>query len=1313
MEEPVSLEAKLAKIKSPKLQNQRETGIVLSAIEDTLKDQKHEFSPTAYFAALLALLAQAIPSSKQIVNKELASSVVYLLDTITPHVPAPILRSKFPQILTSIAPALTFHDAEAPLLRSSMGCLESLILAQDAAAWTLPQTNMGPRRAVVGLLTLATDHRPKVRKRAQEALTKILQNPPPSPSLDHPVADMCAEAALRQLSEAAQASNKKGKGRNVSQDEHHPGLIHALHLVKTIASAARGWPSKKIDALCEVLLDISKSTSEYLTMAAFEAFEVIFAGMINETSSAKLPRLLEAISELQPSSNDTQLLPPWIAVISRGYEVSAQLDADDTFQKLPIIFEKISTFLTSMSHNIRISTSECLISLFANCVPSTAILEPSIYDEKVLEKLSRLVINLLSVKYQAAWIEVFQVISAAYETLKWNASPSLDEALRTVADLRGSDSFNGKKEADAVLGKAIEAVGPSVVLKIAPLNLTNPRPGQPGRAWLLPILREHVINTDLMHFRNEFVPLSEMIFQRIINHGDAEKTMEVKIFETLVQQTWALLPGYCNLPTDLTVALDQSFAELLSNLLYQQPELRPEICKALQILVESNKDLLAAEDPDESPFLYSRLTKADAQNNIDHLTGLAGNLLAVLFNVYSQTLPHFRAYILQCINAYLSITPEKEISETFDRVTSMLEASLADLPTELKAVKQQQIEKAKKKGAPPMPPTSHTLMDLTITLALYLPISTYPSLLTLASHTLPLSTSPQLQKKAYKLFPRLLQSPYGPTALSSRSTDLQTLLLQTAESATPPCKRDRLAAIGVVVETLPPNESLHFIPAVLSEVVLATKEVNEKARTQAFDLLIQMSKKLDDASQSGGMIAQSRIPHMPSDAPDSSASLEEFFTMVSAGLAGSSPHMVSASITALTRILYEFHATISAQMQEDIVGTMELFLIESKNREIVRSVLGFVKVAVISLLESIMSAARMDAIVKGLVGWSKEHKSRFRAKVKHILERIGRRYGWERLEAWTPEEAKKLVHNIRKSKERVKRKKAESNDKGDDEDDEADADGGEVHGQGAKRRSKFESEFDRAVYGSGSDDSGSREDSDNGSVDEERSRARGDKGRSKGKRQGDRYIVEDEDEPLDLLDRKALGSISSTKPLRGSNLPRQRRNKATVNIDGKLVIGMDEDENGDDDADAMVIDTGNGKSSKRRDRLRDAENGDLKSGIGAYVDAIRGRDAVQRGRGGRLKFSNKRQKDDGDMDVDDGDDGADGRRSSGKGQVRRSQNGSRGGRGSMNGRGGFRRSENGDRSGDRKGIDGTRNGKIGGGRITKSFGARKAGVRRR
>lgn len=1217
----MSLAERLDKIRSqPKLQSGQQTGVVLNAIEDTLRSQKSDPTPTAYFAALLSLLNQTISHEKGITNKDVAYAVVYLLDLVTSHVPAPLLKSKFPQILAGLAPALTHQEAEAPLLRAAIGCLESLLIAQDTQAWALPQSSSSPRGAVGGLLALAVDHRPKVRKRAQDALSNTLKHPPPSPSLDHPAADMCAEAALRSLQACAEEVNsKKRKHKHRGEEQQNdPSLMHALQLVKTIAVAANGWPAKKIDALCEVLLNISRGSNEYLTMSAFEVFEVIFSGLADEVSSTKLPRVLEAIKELQPSQNDSQLLPPWIAVLSRGYDVSSQIEPEETFQKLPELFSMVSTFLVSSSHNIRVSSSECLISLLNTCIPDSVILEPSVMDDKVLERLSETLTEMLTVKYQTAWMEVFNVLSAAFEVLKWRSHSLLTNVAKTVGDLRSDDAFAGKKEADAVISSAIRAMGPDNVLSILPLNLVKPKPKQPGRAWLLPLMRDSISNTHLAHFRTELVPLSEAMFERVLKHGEGEKTMDIKVFETVVSQIWACLPGYCQLPLDLEQAFDQSFAEQLSNLLYQQPQLRTEICKGLQHLVETNKAIAELETEEEDLIAQGRVTKAAAAQNLKHLATFAGNMLAVLFNVYSQTLPQNRGNLLQCINAFLSVTPETELMETFTRVATMLESAFEESDPQTQADKQKQQPSSKDQKSK-MPPMSHTLMDLVITISIYLPRQSFAGLFDMAANIVNKQDDPQLQKKAYKLIPRLAESETGLAALQERSADLQQLLLNAADKASAPAKRDRLASIAQVVPYLPQSD-LHFIPSILSEVVISAKEVNEKARNAAFELLVLMGNKMAE----GGVIVNAHVPGMPEDAPSAEANLEEYFTMVSAGLAGGSPHMVSASITALTRLLYEFRSQLQESTVSDLVQTLDLFL-TSNNREIVRSVLGFVKVCIISLPEKIISP-RLETLIPNLVVWSHEHKAHFKAKVKHIFERMIRRFGVDLIQRYTPEADQKLITNIRKTRERRKKKR----DVGDEGEEEGAAEPADRH------KGRFESEYDEAVYGSGSEDSDNASGSDI-SDDEVLGRAaqRGQKVRQQ-KQGGQQYIVEDEDEPLDLLDKRALAHVSSTKPVsKRSVLEGQTKRNAKTDLDGKLVFNDAAGGDSDDDGDELMAFDDAGMQNGR-----EPGDGSLEGGINAYVDAIKSKDAARRGQKGRLKFSNATAKggDRGrDEDEDDGD----------------------------------------------------------------------------
>lgn len=1061
-----------------------------------------------------------------------------------------------------------------------------MLLAQDSTSWELSVTQMGPRSAVSGLLNLSLDPRPKVRKRAQEALKNVLKNPPPTPSLDHPAADMCAEAVMRSLTDLAKSAHQSRKEKRSTDPIHDPNMIHALQLIKTIASGSGGWPSKKIEPLCELIIGIARTGNEHMTMAIFDIFEMIFEGMAaDEQAAAKLPRLLEIITELRPAANDTQLLPAWVAILSRGYEVAAQVEPEDVFLKLPELFETVSQFLESPSENIRISASECLVSFLANCIPNQVILEPSIYDEKTLEKVVKVVEGLFSVKYQSAWAETFHVVGAVCDCLRWRAHPYLINVTKTIGDLRGSGSFTHKKEADEIIGKAIRAMGPEAVLDVLPLNLAKPAKGQPGRAWMLPLLRDYTANTNLAHFRSELVPLSELMFQRVLDHG-GEKTMEVKIFETVVNQIWSILPGYCDLPLDLRDAFDQSFAELLANLLYQQVDLRLNICKALQALVESNQAIATIEEEDDL-ILQSRVTKAEAKKNLEYLGTFAGNFLAVLFNVYGQTLPNSRGPILQTINAYLSITPSGELKETFDRVCKMLASALEEAAAKTD----------KKNGNDKMPSTTHTLMDLVITMSIYLPRESFSTLFEIASVVVLKDDDAQLQKKAYKLIPRLAESEIGKVALQERQSELQTLILNSSEKCTAPARRERLAAIAAMVPSIP-NDSLHFIISILSEVVIGCKEQNERARSTAFELLVLLGEKMEEAS--GAQIDVAKVPRMHADTPPKTANIEEFFTMVSAGLAGGTPHMISATITAISRLLYEFREKLSHATLSELVQTMDLFL-TSNNREIVKSCLGFVKVVIISLPRDLVEP-RLESMIPNIMVWSHEHKGHFRAKVKHLIERLVRRFGFELVNKHCPEDDRKLVNNIRKTKERSKRKKDAAKETGEDSGDDDDDD----HPRGKRA---FESEFDKALYSSSEDEGG---DSGPDSDDEVAPR-----GKKAGKKGGRAYIVEDEDEPLDLLDRKALANISSTKPVK-MRAP-QKKTKAKVDLDGKLILGEDE------------------KAGRGGDDKMDVDGGE--SGVNAYVAALKGKDAPKKGLRGKLKWSNKKGQDDGDdddeMDVDE------------------------------------------------------------------------------
>jgi ribosomal RNA-processing protein 12 len=264
----------------------------------------------------------------------------------------------------------------------------------------------------------------------------------------------------------------------------------------------------------------------------------MFVGMVDGVATTKLPRAIEAISELRPSQNDSRLLPSWLAVMARGCEAYAQVPENETFVKLPDLFDSIAVFLASLSQDIRTAAAHCLISLITSYIPDSSLFDKTKSTEKIFKQTSKNVTNLLSVRYQGAWSQAFDILVALLDKLRWRSTPRgwWGISVQTAAS-------RARKRL-----KKSSAMGPETVLSILPLNLITPAAGSPGRVWMLPILRDYVENANLAHFKQEFVPLSKALFQKVVDFGEGKgKAVEIKIFETLVNQIWSLLSGYCTL----------------------------------------------------------------------------------------------------------------------------------------------------------------------------------------------------------------------------------------------------------------------------------------------------------------------------------------------------------------------------------------------------------------------------------------------------------------------------------------------------------------------------------------------------------------------------------------------------------------------------------------------------------------------------------------------------------------------------------------------------------------------------------------------
>ncbi|KAI8375951.1 NUC173 domain-containing protein [Radiomyces spectabilis] len=1153
------MEAKFEKIRkqaNSKLENQKLYAQTLLAIEETIREQNVELTPTAYFGAMITTLQATDVSS------ELTGALLYLLDEVFPQLPHSVLRSKFGTVMPLLENAYEQHKAEQPVVRSVIGCIQELLIAQDGAAWSMPVV----KKIYQLLLILSADASPKARKRAQDAVRSILSRPPP-PTIVHPAAVMSAEFILRVLHETTKSN------------QHAAQQILAL-----LQSIVPYWPPSQFVSLCQALLQLPKFNNIFLTKGAFDVFESLFDAQETDIDDEKFASLLQAICELKPAAIDERLLPAWLLIIGKAYPVYAKMNPAQCAEDAITIFTVIFNDFQTESRCYR-QMANCLSVLVEYCLTDDMIEEARSGKENGLSQIISIAELGLGVHFQQAWAHVMVVQQALFRRLRRASSPLMNGCLALLGEFRLSPAEAYKEQLDKTLGAAIATMGPEQFLSVLPLNLeaTNGSSGV-GRAFLLPLLKSYTTNTSLSYFTNVLMPLADRLTAKAEEATQKELALQAKVYETLVNQIWSLAPGFCDLPYDLRAAFNHEVAERFSSLLYSQPDLRPTITQALRLLVEKNQSLLKSSATDADLQKAYNLTKAECSENLEHMSSFAVNYLAVFFNVYSQIAPMFRGFLAETIKCYLTVTTPQDINATFKKVLGLLSQALETGADNAGAAA------ANDPSMPP--PMSHTMLDLAIVMIPFLDAESAGLLYNgTASMLLTKEDEPALQKKGYKVLNHLLDTETGRQVVSGHLDELQDKLLEATASCTMSARKDRVKTLLEVVRLLPSSD-LHFIPAILSEAVICSKDQSEKTRDFAFGLLVEMGRKM----KAGGIVKNSRLEGMDESVPDAVANISEFFTMVTAGLAGTTAHMISATITALSRIFFEFKDDIYTDLALELLQTINVF-VASNNREIVKSALGYVKVCIV-VLENNVIEMQLKEIIENLLKCSHQHRSHFKLKIRHIFERLIRRFSYEFIAHVIPEEDKKLIANIQKRRLRAKRNKSGLGDS-DMEDDEAVA-----NRESAKKLSGMNDAYEEVLYGSESE----LEMSDDEEMGGAASANAGGKKNKKKQAGAQTFIHESEESgPIDFLDKSALSRISSAKPTQ-----RKVKNLAKA-------AAFDEDEEG-----RLVI--------QGSDDEADMEEAVVEEDY--YMQAQKSADGFVRDRRNRIKFKKGKGEDD-DMGEDD------------------------------------------------------------------------------
>ncbi|XP_046850876.1 RRP12-like protein [Xenia sp. Carnegie-2017] len=1024
--------------------NHREICAVLAAVTEVIRKNNGKETETEYFAALMTALEKTDDESS-------LSAISFLLSLVIKRVPRSILQVKFSAVCQAVLTILSakVDSASTALLKNLLACLSTALKAQEATVWS----NSSTLKSFQGLLSFTVHSKPKVRKCAQESVASIINYNDENAEF-HPACLTASKFCIQELEQY------KGSSQAIS----------ALHILGLLKSTISNFSSQTVKMICESLLKLMTMGNIMLSMNCMQVLYRLFQDKPStSTLNVKLNgQLINALFDYQPNAVDEQQAVAWLTLMEKAYSNFQRLDPSSCADSCVKLFASCMTFLLSHHSVVKNTAGTTMKFLLQECISPMSQqlclgLESKDTSVSPVLAILKCLESGIKLRYQGSWRIIIDVISKFFELFGKLCPERLTKCLVSLCNLHNSPGIQCRRELEKTVGMAFRVMGPKFVLQVVPLDLDkDANICEFPRSWLLPVMRDHIQETEMIFFFKTFLPLADSLREKAEKLKANKSDLEAKVFTTLSLQIWDTLPSFCTKPTDLLQSF-KSVAKTLGSLLNERDDLRGRICQAIRLLVSRN---------------------LDNEEYVKELSRYAKNYLPILFNLYtaceekndSVSLP-----ILGTLKTYLQITDKKLVEQFFKKAFDRVKST--DTPS------------AKK----------HMLMDLIIAMVQYLNDEDLEVLYGTIEQWLKAKDS-KLQKKSYRILEEICCAGSAEEYFLSHVEDIQKVMEESLNVASSVSKAPRLRCLIQIVKKVQPGQEM-FLNTIIPEVILSTREVNSKARSASLKLLVQIAETYIRCSQQS-----------------TEACIDTFLGTLVAGFGGS-PNMVSGTIIAMSKILYEYKGRYTAKVLNQLIETTTN-LLQSNKREIVKSALGFFMVA-LRVTSSEEFSPYLKNLVSGLVNWSDESRNKFRFKAQVLFERLIRKYGYKVIYDLVPEEHRKFVRNIHKRVERGKRKKVE----------------GHSHSElyKLKEKSGHIDSYEDLMFGS---------DDDEDDAENDKSSLHKNKNLKK-KSIPKAFIQESEpDEPLDLLSSNISQHITATAPL-------TRRSKDSgfeLTEDGRLII---------------------------------------------------------------------------------------------------------------------------------------------------------------
>ncbi|XP_076884446.1 uncharacterized protein LOC143533613 [Bidens hawaiensis] len=938
-----------------------------AATRSIIQSESLPLSPLSYFAATIETLSDTKTTAN---DSDAVSALSSFLAIVLPLVPEKsIATSKAAEAAEIVVEVMESGSEGLPVstIRALVKCLGVLMEFCDLEDWEAVE--LGFRM----LVNYSIDKRPKVRKCAQECVVKLFKSFK-SPLVIKSASKLVLTSFKTFMSSAVEIVASKsadgGKDDSSSKGEHLE-VLHMLNLLKLLVPCL---PSKVI---AEAVIELQKAISAKFSALTRHVFDLMDEILKFLEAGSTIPNTVEIVTIL--SSYISKKQNPVDTIFSAAALLDTFLtkfqigDPSKWNDHYSLIIGSIAGLLTSESTAMK--ASNILKEMINHHIDVEVLLSSETDENNAESKASRLMKSLcdtlLKVVNSNKGIpneHALAVISVLFVKLGKSSHIYLESLLLKLATIMTAAPGNTSdiKHLHECMGSAVIAMGPEKLLDVLPISL-DAKDQTCSNVWLIPILKEYVAGSSLGFFMENIVPLAES-FQE--ESQKVKKSVIEGELQTYASGCWALLPAFCRYPTDHKKF--RSLVKLLIPCIRKDAFMLEDIAIAVQLLVKQNRSPLGADQGDDEHSKFPKLSysKKVASKNIKALESCSEELLKAFTKVFFKVSTKKRAFVKDTIGCLALITESATIKKIFISSIKRLEQKVS-------------VDKVNSKRC--------LILELASSVVGAAGLDLIDLIYNFIKQSLQ-EEDENIQREAYATLYKILEG--SSEFCSSKFEELTELILGLKSPDNVTSLRWRLSCFkNLIIHSMERalDEENPYGFRMLNEFIVTLKDGKEESRKVAYDILLVTSSTLQKTSST-----LEKSPYY------------EFVSMIMGYLSGSSPHIKSGAVSALSLVIYN-DSKICTLMPDLVPSILEL--LHSKTIEVIKAVLGFLKVLVLSLQVNDLQNFLSDILSK-LLPWSSVSRHHFKSKVTVILEVMMRKCGSASVKSLVPAKYLDFVKDV-------------------------------------------------------------------------------------------------------------------------------------------------------------------------------------------------------------------------------------------------------------------------------------------------------------